>query len=450
MEAQTEMNNGGGGESINGGGFLASCWLRLASAADGLRCSVAGFAGRLAGIAREDPRRVVHSLKFALALTLVSVLYYITPVFDGFGQSSTIWAVFTVVFIMEPTIGGTVGKGLNRTVGTLVAAALGVGAHQVADLCGHKGELILLSVLVFSTASAATFSRFIPGVKARYEYGVVVFILTFSLVAVSSYRVEDLIQLAQQRFTTIATGVAICLFTNIFVLPVWAGEDLHELAAGNLDNLAEFLEGMGSEYLGENSSTENLEGKAFFKAYKSVLNSKPRENTLCTLAKWEPGHGKFSFRHPWSQYQKLGALSRQCASSMEALASYLMTRTKSQYPKADPGLCLNVQTACAEMTLHSAKALRELSSAVRTMTTPSPTNNDMSAAIEAANRLRSELSNDAAALLHVMHMAVNASLLSDMVTQITKIAESVENLARCAHFKSPHKARVGVAINVVG
>jgi uncharacterized membrane protein YccC len=62
-------------------------------------------------------------------------------------------------------------------------------------------------------------------------------------VAVSSYRVEELIRLAHQRFSTIAIGVATCLFTTIFVCPVWAGEDLHNLAAGNLDKLADFLEG---------------------------------------------------------------------------------------------------------------------------------------------------------------------------------------------------------------
>ena len=50
----------------------------------------------------------------------------------------------------------------------------------------------------------------------------------------------------------------------------------------------------------------------------------------CNFAKWEPGHGNFYFRYPWGLYQKLGALSRQCASSMQALASYIITLTKSQ------------------------------------------------------------------------------------------------------------------------
>jgi len=102
--AQTteEINNGGGGES--NAGFLASCRDRLRSASDGLGRAVAGLAGKLARIARDDPRRVAHSLKVGLALTLVSVFYYVTPLFNGWGDS-TIWAVITVVFVMEFTVG---------------------------------------------------------------------------------------------------------------------------------------------------------------------------------------------------------------------------------------------------------------------------------------------------------------------------------------------------------
>lgn len=47
-----------------------------------------------------------------------------------------------------------------------------------------------------------------------------------------------------------------------------------------------------------------------------------------SLARWEPGHGRFWFRHPWKQYLRIGALSRQCAFSMDALATYITT-----YPK---------------------------------------------------------------------------------------------------------------------
>nr|AZQ05609.1 ALMT6 [Saccharum hybrid cultivar] len=232
----TESNNNGDG------GFLANCREQLCSALDRLRCTVLGFVGKVAKIARDDPRRVAHSLKVGLALTLASVFYYVTPLFNGWGDS-VIWAVITVVVVMEFTVGGTLSRGLNRIFATLVAVFLAVGAHMAANLCGENGEPILLSVFVFLVGSAATFSRFIPELKARYDYGVMIFILTFAMVAVSSYRVDELLEFAHERVTTIAVGVAICLFTTVFIFPIWAGEDLHKLAAGSLDKLAEFLEG---------------------------------------------------------------------------------------------------------------------------------------------------------------------------------------------------------------
>lgn len=89
----------------------------------------------------------------------------------------------------------------------------------------------------------ATFFRFVPEIKARYDYGVLIFILTFSLVAVSGYREEELINLALQRLSTIAIGVGTCLAISMFVFPVWAGEDLHNLLPANIDKLVCFLEG---------------------------------------------------------------------------------------------------------------------------------------------------------------------------------------------------------------
>ena len=45
--------------------------------------------------------------------------------------------------------GATLGRGLNRGLATLVAGALGFGAHYLASLAGEKGEPILLGLFVF-------------------------------------------------------------------------------------------------------------------------------------------------------------------------------------------------------------------------------------------------------------------------------------------------------------
>lgn len=59
---------------------------------------------RTVKLGRDDPRRIIHSLKVGLALTFVSLLYYWRPLYDGFGIAA-IWAVLTVVVIFEFTVG---------------------------------------------------------------------------------------------------------------------------------------------------------------------------------------------------------------------------------------------------------------------------------------------------------------------------------------------------------
>ncbi|KAF8379110.1 hypothetical protein HHK36_028539 [Tetracentron sinense] len=57
-------------------------------------------------IGREDPRRVIHSVKVGLSLTLVSLLYLTDPLFQGF-RNNAMWAVMTVVVLFEFTVGAT-------------------------------------------------------------------------------------------------------------------------------------------------------------------------------------------------------------------------------------------------------------------------------------------------------------------------------------------------------
>lgn len=92
-------------------------------------------------------------------------------------------------------------------------------------------------------AIAATFARYIPELKARHDYGMMIIILTFCMVTVSSFRDDNIIVMAQERLTTIGIGVAIAFFTSTLVCPFWAGDDLHRLEAANLEKLANYLQG---------------------------------------------------------------------------------------------------------------------------------------------------------------------------------------------------------------
>ena len=52
----------------------------------------------------DDPRRIIHSVKVGVALTLVSLFYYLQPLYDVIDEEA-IWAVVTVVFVLEFSVG---------------------------------------------------------------------------------------------------------------------------------------------------------------------------------------------------------------------------------------------------------------------------------------------------------------------------------------------------------
>ncbi|OVA07150.1 Aluminum-activated malate transporter [Macleaya cordata] len=413
-------------------GIFKCGWSCIKSLPGKFNDNVIEFTNKVKKLGKDDPRRITHSIKVGLTLSLVSLLYYFSPIYGGFG-SSTMWAILTVVVVFEFSVGATLGKGLNRAIATFLAGALGVGAHHLATLAGDKGEPILLGLFVFLLASASSFSRFFPGIKARYDYGVLIFILTFSLVSVSGYRVEKILELAHQRLSTIIIGSATCVIISIFVCPVWAGEDLHKLTALNIEKLADFLQGFGGEYFEREGDMKDK--KSSLHGYKSVLNSKTSEESLANFARWEPPHGRFRFRHPWTQYLKIGALTRQCACRIEALNGCI--NSEIQAPSHE--FKKKIQEACTKMSLESSKALMELSSSIKTMTNPWAVDAHLSNSKAAADDLKNALKTSKLAktdLLQIIPAATVTSLLVEILTCIEKIADSVNELSRLAKFKN--------------
>ncbi|KAJ9184576.1 hypothetical protein P3X46_004288 [Hevea brasiliensis] len=414
-------------------------WNWLKALPDKSKAKVMNVAKSMRKLGQDDPRRVIHSLKVGLALTLVSLLYYSRTLYDGFGIAG-IWAVLTVVVVFEFTVGGTLSKSLNRSFATFLAGALGLGAQHLASIFGEKGEPIVIGFLVFLLGAASTFTRFFPRIKARYDYGVLIFILTFSMVSVSGVRVVELLELAHQRLSTIVIGGATCIIVSMCICPVWAGEDLHNLVTSNIEKLASYLEGFGDEYF--HCKSEDEEGKVnvskkdkpFLQGYRSVLNSKSTEDSMANLARWEPRHGRFCFRHPWKQYLKIGAITRQCAYHIEALNGYINSNIQ-----ASEEFQSKIQEPCTKMSQESCKALRSLASAIKTMTDSSPANIHVENSKTAINELKFAVNKasslEKAELLAIVPAATVASTLIEIVKCVEKLSEAVHELANLAHFK---------------
>jgi hypothetical protein len=104
--AEHENARGGGGRqrACCAPAFLAAAWLRVLSLAAAARDRAAGVARAAWRIGADDPRKVAHGFKMALALALCSVFYYVQPLYAFTGHNA-MWAVLTVVVVFEYTVG---------------------------------------------------------------------------------------------------------------------------------------------------------------------------------------------------------------------------------------------------------------------------------------------------------------------------------------------------------
>ncbi|KAI3914703.1 hypothetical protein MKW92_021877 [Papaver armeniacum] len=398
------------------GGIFGHGWWCLKALPGRFIDNMVEFAHKVEKLGKDDPRRITHSIKVGLTLSLVSLLYYCRPIYGGFG-SSIMSAILTVVVVFEFSVRATLGKGFNRALATFLAGALGFGAHHLATLAGDKGHPAILWFFIFLLAAVASFVRFFPGIKARYDYGVLMFILTFCLVSVSGYREDEILELAHKRVSTIAIGCLTCVIMSIFVFPVWAGHDLHKLIARNIEKQADFLQGFGELYFGTKGDTDI----SWLHGYRSVLNSKTAEEAMANFARWEPPHGKFRFGHPWKQYLKISAMTWQCAYRLEALSNSITSEMKepSEFK-------MMITLSCMEISIELGKALQEISSAIKNMTYPFT---DLHRALEAITLDNTNILED------VMPAASVTSLLLEIIECTKNIAESVKVLACLAKFK---------------
>ncbi|XP_052192058.1 aluminum-activated malate transporter 10 [Diospyros lotus] len=429
---------------------------RVCKSLQGRVSKISRFLEKAWSIGVSDPKKVIHCVKVGLALSLVSLFYYMRPLYEGVGGNA-MWAVMTVVVVFEYTVGATLCKCINRATGTLLAGSLGIGVHWVATQSGERFEPIIIGLSVFLLASATTFSRFIPSIKARFDYGALIFILTFSLVSVSGFRVDHkLFDMAHQRLSTVLIGTSICLLISMFFCPVWAGIELHLLIHRNMEKLADSLDGCLAEFFKENNGNDNTvdeQSNKKMQGYKCTLNSKTAEESMANFARWEPSHGAFNFGHPWKQYLKIGAAMRGCACCIESLSSCIDPEV--QVPGSVKN---NFREVCIRVSSHSSKVLKELVVTMKTMTKSSTTDltvGEMNFAVQelqnalkslpiqllfptiSANNATAETTTEqfAVPLIKILPLATAMSLLIEIAARIEGIVDQVDELADLAEFK---------------
>ncbi|XP_009359572.3 aluminum-activated malate transporter 10-like [Pyrus x bretschneideri] len=434
-------------------------WLALKGLVVGLVMKVWNFLKKAWDMGHNEPRKVIHCLKVGVALTVVSLFYAMRPLYEDAGGNA-IWAVMTVVVVFENTVGATLSKSINRIFGTFLAGFLAIGIHCIARKSGKDVEHFITGFSIFLLASAATFSRFIASVKARFDYGAMIFILTFSLISVSGYRVDQLFDLAKHRMSTIIIGTSLCIVITMIICPIWAGEELYMLITRNMDTLANSLDGCVADYFnnsggfaGDKESDNKLLG------YKCVLGSKATEESMANFAIWEPAHGRFNFRHPWNQYLKIGALMRDCAYCIEAFNGCVSSKNEvSELTKT------HISNTAIKVSSDSSMVIKELARTMKTMKKSSAIdllvgemNNSVLKLQEdlkslpklfinpqpplqepesPGNNNKTKAEAAAVALMDIIPLVTLTSLLVEIVARIEGMVSAVQELAKLAEFKA--------------
>ncbi|GAY45747.1 hypothetical protein CUMW_091730 [Citrus unshiu] len=347
----------------------------------GFILKICKFLEKAWNLAVDEPKKVIHGLKVGLAISLVSLFYYMRPLYDGVGGNA-MWAVMTVVVVFESSVG---------------------------------------------------------------------------------YRVDRLLELAQQRLSTIAIGASICIIISMLFCPMWAGDELHLLICQNLEKLAHSLDECVVEYFRHNktSTAKDEACSKKMKGYRCALNSKATEELKANFARWEPAHGRFSFRHPWKQYLKIGASIRNCAYCIETLHGCVDSETQ-----APPHLKRHLNNICMRLSSSSSNVLQELAFALKTMKQSSKINlsvgemnfavqelkhalislpnhnisikNPSPSTVEASGNCNTEPITSiraSSSFMEILPLATLASLLIENAAKIEVIVNGVNELAVLAEFK---------------
>ncbi|KAI8545584.1 hypothetical protein RHMOL_Rhmol07G0050800 [Rhododendron molle] len=278
---------------------------------------------------REDPRKVVHSVKVGMAVTVASMVYLLEPLFHGMGRNNSLWAVLTVILILEFTAGATFYKGINRGIGTLAALSFALLIEIVARHAGHIGCAISIGFSVFLTD-----------------------LLSYKGITDFPHHARNQI-LMNTLHVLEGMGESSRNFTNKIILsirfPLYIMTRPKNIAAC----VEEYFQVPDTKDASKSSKSTALE-----KSYEEIFQCNSTEESLATFASWEPRHSRYCY--PWKQYVHLGTVLRRLAYTAFALHGCLGSHV--QAPQTVRAL---FKEPCEHVAKEIVKVLSELAETIK-------------------------------------------------------------------------------------
>lgn len=277
--------------------------------------------------------------KAGLAATVASILCFLPPIYSSIDMNG-VWAVVTVDMVLEASVGLTISKGINRTLGTLVAALMALFVNLLAPSWGSYEPYFILAC-VFLGAAIPTVFKFRRPFKDKWNYAVVMSMITFHLLILSgasaggggvpvpadytdddpnptdpatpallafAYNVKKL-SLPLIRLCTIAIGFLVAALVNLSFAPHFAGDTVNRLVAKNFHTAGTVVDRCVRDYssgtvlepvpevLRKKTPLDNI-----YTSFYEILAADSEVDKLMKAVPFEPCHGRFVWGFPWDLY----------------------------------------------------------------------------------------------------------------------------------------------------
>lgn len=180
--------------------------------------------------------------RYATRTTVAVLLTWLT--LRTFGMRDPLWALYSVIVVSEPHVGGAIRLGMERAFATLVGAATGLLAFCVF---GH--ELLALAAAVFSVIVLAAYALHLPGNWKIAPLTAALVVGTALLAQTTSWSAA--LWPAIMRLLEVLYGILVAVLVGRWVLPDQALPHLQQALADNLGRCQRFYQHLACNLLGE-------------------------------------------------------------------------------------------------------------------------------------------------------------------------------------------------------